>query len=189
MRIGVYVGSFNPFHKGHKHVVDFLLDNDYIDKIIIIPTGNYWNKINLISTKDRVDMIKKYSSDKIIIEENINNLPYTYQVLDKLKEIYPKDTLYLIIGSDNLVNFHLWKNIDSILENKVIVLSRGEINMQEYINKFENSNNFIIANNFIKIDISSTEIRNMIKEKNYQDLSKYLDDNIIKYISENNLYS
>lgn len=47
MRIGVYVGSFDPVHIGHIKIVNYLLDNHIVDKIIIIPTGCYWNKTNL----------------------------------------------------------------------------------------------------------------------------------------------
>ena len=44
MKLGVYVGSFNPVHIGHKYIIDYLLNNKYVDKIIVIPTGNYWDK-------------------------------------------------------------------------------------------------------------------------------------------------
>ena len=47
MKIGVYVGSFNPVHIGHIKIVKYLINNNYFDKVIIIPTGNYWNKQNL----------------------------------------------------------------------------------------------------------------------------------------------
>ena len=122
MRLGVYVGSFNPVHKGHIQVANYLLDNNYIDKIEIIPTGNYWDKKNLIDVNFRIEMLKFYESEKIYINETLNNCEYTYQVLNELKK--DNNELYLIIGSDNLPNFHLWKNIDEILKNKVIVVSR-----------------------------------------------------------------
>ena len=38
MKIGIFVGSFNPLHKGHIKIVDYLLAK-YLDKIIVIPTG------------------------------------------------------------------------------------------------------------------------------------------------------
>ena len=48
MKIGVYVGSFNPVHIGHIKIVNYLLDN-YLDKVIIVPTGNYWEKIDIVN--------------------------------------------------------------------------------------------------------------------------------------------
>ena len=49
MKIGVYVGSFNPPHKGHKKIANHLVKNKYVDKVLIIPTSNYWNKTNLVN--------------------------------------------------------------------------------------------------------------------------------------------
>ena len=45
MRLGVYVGSFNPVHKGHIKIINYLLNN-VLDKVLVIPTGNYWDKNN-----------------------------------------------------------------------------------------------------------------------------------------------
>jgi nicotinic acid mononucleotide adenylyltransferase len=35
-------------------------------------------------------------------------------------------------------------------------------------------------------DISSTEVRNMIRDK--KDISEYVDEDVIEYINKNNLY-
>ena len=59
MKIGVYVGSFNPVHVGHIKIVNHLLVN-YLDKVIIVPTGNYWNKNNLVDINHRISMLKFY---------------------------------------------------------------------------------------------------------------------------------
>ena len=117
MKIGVYVGSFNPPHLGHMKVIDYLLKYDYVDKIEIIATGNYWDKNNLINIQDRINMLKFYESENIIINDELNDLPYTYQVLNRLKEKYENDELILIIGDDNLPKFHLWKNYQLFTQN------------------------------------------------------------------------
>ena len=39
MKIAIYGGSFNPMHIGHEKIVDYVLENLNMDKIIIIPVG------------------------------------------------------------------------------------------------------------------------------------------------------
>ena len=74
------------------------------------------------------------------------------------------------------------------MQNKVIVLQRNDVNFEEYIEKYEEKDNFIGISDFKYIDISSTEIRNMIKNKDINNLAKYMNNNEIEYLLENNLY-
>lgn len=180
MKLGIYVGSFNPPHKGHMKVVEFLLNNKIVDKVIILPGPNYWNKTNMVDIKKRVEMVKIFETENIIVDDINNNYPYTYQVLESLKKTYPNDELYLIMGSDNLESFHLWKNVDEILKNHVIVLRRGNTDIAKYLNRFDKSR-FIIIDNFPFIDISSTEIRKNLNNEN-------LDERVLSYIKKHNLY-
>lgn len=183
MRIGVYVGSFNPVHKGHKYVMDYLIKNNYVDKIIVIPTNNYWNKTNLIDIKHRINMLKYYENDRILINNYLNDKKYSYEILDIIKKENNEDDIYLIIGADNMPKFYLWKNVYSILKNKVIVLNRNDIDVKKYIAKVDQER-FLILNNFDYLDISSSEIR-----KNVKEYKNYLDENVYNYIIKNKLYS
>ena len=178
MRLGIYVGSFNPPHEGHHKVMKYLLEKSLVDKVLLLPTPNYWDKTDLVNVNERIEMLKFYEDKNVIVDTTHNNYPYTYEVLRSLKKDYPEDELYLIIGSDNLEKFHEWKNIDEILENRVIVFNRGEIIKNKYLDKY--SNQFIYINDFDYIDVSSTDIRN----GNYNNL----DPNIKKYIEEHHLY-
>ena len=184
-RVGVYVGSFDPVHLGHKHVIDYLINNNVVDKLIVVPTGDYWDKKLNSPLKDRINMLKYYQSDKVIINDTLNNLEYTYEVLNELNKEY--NNLYLVIGADNIKDFHLWKNVDEIVKNKVVVLGRNNINIDECISKYDKSR-FIMCDDFKEVNISSTEIRELIKENKITLLDKYLDSDIIKYIIDNNLY-
>ncbi len=186
MKVGVYVGSFDPVHKGHKQVIDNLLDNNYVDRIEVITTYGYWDKTNLIDINHRINMLKFYENDKIHINETLNHYEYTYQVLNELKKT--NDELYLIIGSDNLPKFNLWKNVDEILNNKVLVIPRKGYEIGDYINQYAKKENFIITNSYEQKDISSTKIRELIKSNKITELKDLLDKEILKYIIDNNLY-
>lgn len=186
MKIGVYVGSFNPVHKGHKAIIDYLLDNNYVDKIEIVPTGNYWDKKDLLDINDRIKMLKFYETDNIIVNTNLNDLEYTYQILQTLDN--KENELYLIIGTDNLPKFHLWKNVEELLNYKIIVIPRNNLQMDNYTMRFEKKENFIFLNDFHQIDITSTRIREIIRKGNTSELPKILDKKIENYIIENKLY-
>ena len=188
MRIGVYIGSFNPVHKGHIEVINYLLDNNYIDKVMVIPTGNYWDKDNLLDTSKRIGMLKLYENDNIIINDKLNNISYTYLLLRELKKEIA-DELYLIIGADNIIKFDLWKEYKEIINNyKILVLPRDKVDIFEYLNKFDNKDNFIVVNDFKEMDIASSEIRNLLIHKEYDKVSKYLDNIVVDYIKKNGLY-
>ncbi len=179
MRLGIYIGSFNPVHIGHVKVVNYLLDNNYLDKILIVPTLNYWDKNDLVDIKDRINMLKFFETDKITIDEEHNHLIYTYELLEDLKKIYD-DELYLIIGADNILHFNEWKNYEKLLKYPIIIMNRNNIDISECIKKYP-KNNFVIISDYPYIEISSSEIRNSLD-------SKYLDKRVLEYIKKNNLY-
>ena len=186
MKIGVFVGSFNPVHKGHIKISNYILDN-YVDKLIMIPTGNYWDKVDLIDIKDRINMLKNYETDKLIIDDKLNDLEYTYQVINELKKQYKNDELYLIIGADNIVNFDKWKNYQELLKIGFIIYKRDNIDIDYYLDKLNKKDDAIIINNVDSIDISSTKIRELLK--NNGNVNDYVDKEVLEYIKKNNLYS
>ena len=49
MKIGIYVGSFNPIHLGHVNVINYLLDNKYLDKLFIKIGKSFDNSETIIS--------------------------------------------------------------------------------------------------------------------------------------------
>ena len=179
MDIGIFVGSFNPPHDGHIKIAKYLIENNYVDKVLILPTPNYWNKQDLVSIKDRINMLKFYEDKNIVIDDIHNNYPYTYLVLKSLEHDYPNDTLYLILGSDNIKDLNKWKNLELILKHKIIVMNRGD-NIEEYINKL-GKEHFIVVDNFQSINISSTKIR----EGNVDNINP----KVLEYIKNNHLYN
>ena len=180
MKLGIFLGSFNPPHKGHTHTVKYLLEKQIVDKVLIVPTKEYWDKKNLASLQDRINMLKFFETKNIIIDTENNDYEYTYQLMRVLKNKYPNTELHLIIGADNIINFNKWKNYEELLQYKIIIMNRGNIDIEKYANNYPNAN-FIILKDFENIDISSTEIRNNLN-------NRYLDNKVLRYIKKNNLY-
>lgn len=188
MRIGIFGGSFNPPHKMHKNIAIFLLQNNYIDKVIYVPTGNKYNKKDLIEAKYRLKMLEIMTrNDNRMNTSNYeikNTLTYTYQTLDYFKSIYPNDEIYFICGSDNLKEITTWKNYKYILNNyKLLVIKRNNDNLDEIIKNLDNKSIVIIKIN--SEDTSSSTIRKDLKSG--KDNSN-IDEDILKYIKKEKLY-
>lgn len=185
MRIGVYVGSFNPIHKGHKHVVEFLLSNNYVDKMIVVPTIEYWDKQKLLDLEKREEMINLSFEGKVIVK-SFPSLQYTYQIMKQIQLEFPNDELYLVIGADNLNDLDKWKNVNELSNYYIIVINRG--NEFASVDKFKFKDRFVLLKDFPFLDISSTQIRKLIRCKEYDKVKEFVDNNVVQYIRDNNLY-
>ena len=183
MKIGVYVGSFNPPHKGHKKIANHLVKNKYVDKVLIIPTTNYWNKTNLVDLEHRINMLNFFKTENIIIDNKLNNIEYTYQILRELKK--DNNEYSLILGADNIIDFHKWNYYEELLELELLIINRDNIDVKSYLDKLNKKDKYKIID-IKNIDISSTYIR---KSLNNKTITKYIDKEVLEYIKKENLYS
>lgn len=183
MKIGVYVGSFNPPHKGHIKIANHLVQNKYVDKVLIIPTNNYWNKTNLIDLNHRLNMLNFFKNDNIIINNTLNNLEYTYQIIRELKQ--DNNEYSLILGADNIVSFDKWKNYEELLNLELLIINRDNIDVKEHLNRLNKKDKYKIIK-IENIDISSTYIRENLDNK---DILNIIDKQVLDYIKQEKLYS
>lgn len=181
MKIGVYCGSFNPVHKGHIKIARECVKQHLVDKVLIIATGNYWDKSIEISLQDRINMLKLYQSKQIEIEEELNGLQYTYMIFQELKKANPDNEYNLIIGADNLENFEKWKRYKYLLKNGLIIVKRDDMD-DEYIHQEMvelKSYNYKILN-IEPIDANSTYIRQNLND--YKKIKGMLDKKVYDYL-------
>ena len=194
MKIGIYGGSFNPCNLGHKRVVEKLLEK-FFDKVIVLPTGNYYRKSNLLKGEERLKMLNLMFEDnpKVSISdyEFKNNLIYTYRSLDYFQSVYKNDTIYFILGSDNLVGFDNWKRAEYILSNyHLCVIRREKQDVSELLKKYEKYQDHLT---FFDLDIeykeiSSTKIRDLLAADNFLSAKELLDERVYNYIVEKKFY-
>jgi cytidyltransferase-like protein len=100
--IAIYIGSFDPFHIGHMRICEYLLQNNLVDMLYILPNTPCRSKPNRLSLEHRLNMIHlqlnssdicRSLKDQIIIrEENAD---------DVIKELKRNGRiLHLVMGSD-----------------------------------------------------------------------------------------
>ncbi|MDP2091334.1 MAG: nicotinate-nicotinamide nucleotide adenylyltransferase [Candidatus Gracilibacteria bacterium] len=195
--IAIYGGSFNPPTKqGHFKVIEGVLNNTDINKIIITPSGERMDKNHNISHTYRRKMIEVFLEklkesglntelDMYFFEGKNNGKTTTLK-----EEKYFRDKLGLsptfIYGTDVIENMHKWiGNSDKYIEQK---LKKIFVNRPGYdFNPIKYSiDNYILLDIPEIIDISSSIVREMIKNK--QSVKDILDSEILKIIDDNNLY-
>ncbi len=199
MRIGIFGGTFDPPHAGHKKYADEVRKRLSLDKLIVIPTATPPHKQKKTSTtaEDRLNMLEiLFRGDGEVdvsdMEIARGGRSYTFETVTLLREQYPDDELIFILGSDMLLSFHTWKNPDVILEKvKICAVTRnGEISekmLGEYAEKhFPGKKGSFIICDFEPIEISSTEIRE--KVKNGLSVDGLVDAQVMEYIKEKELY-
>lgn len=158
MRIGLLLGSFDPVHNGHIEMARKALEADLVDLVLFVPTKqNPW-KENSSDYITRCWMlltaIRNISKCAIsAIEDGLAPPYYSYKTLEALKERYVGDDLFLIVGADTATSIKDWKNGDQILKTiPLITISRP------------GSEPTGIIDIPLQVDISSTEVRNLVKE-------------------------
>ena len=201
MRRAIFGGSFDPVHNGHINLVKQICGKVHLDEVIVMPTAISPFKQNMerkpASAADRLEMCRLAFSDMDFVtvsdfEISLLEVSYTVNTLRHFHSLYPDDELFIIIGSDNLLSFEKWRNYEEILSLcTVIAASRenGETDMSELEAQAKKLRKFgeILLVRTETFEASSTEIREKIKKNS--DISCYVHENVVKYISEHKLYT
>ena len=190
-RIGLYPGTFNPIHNGHVTLANYFINNTELDEVwvVLTPQNPFKKNNHLIEDNYRLEMANKiFNHLKNIkvsdIEFQLEKPNYTIDTINRLLGDYPKNQFTLLIGEDNLANFHQWKDYSKILD-LVNIFVYPRIKMIDIDQEIINNARIKILN-APKIKVSSEEIREKMKEGN--DIQGYLPKEVYKYIIEKKLY-
>jgi len=127
---GLLGGSFNPAHGGHRCISLLALEALGLDEVWwLVSPGN-----PLKPDKGMASLTARYRSARAMsrnapirataIERELGTR-FTVDTLRALKRRYPKRRFVWLMGSDNLAQFHLWKNWRQIArEMPIAVIAR-----------------------------------------------------------------
>lgn len=194
MKIGIMGGTFNPIHNAHLLIAEMAREEYRLDRVIFITDGNPPHKSANVTAKQRFEMTHIAIADNSAFEEddfeiNRSEKSYTVNTLGYLKEKYPNDDLFFIIGEDSLNDFDKWYKPDKILEMcSLLVFPRKSLkSLTETIKVVkEKMNGRIFPISAPVFRISSTDIRNRVK--NGQTVRYMLPENVRDYITKYHLY-
>lgn len=200
MKIGIMGGTFDPIHNGHLMLGETAYHQFQLDKVWYMPNGNppHKKQSNIgMDAMTRMEMVKLAIDgidyfelqDYEVMKESVSP---TYQTLAHFKEIYPDDTFYYIIGADSLFAIERWLHPELIFPNCIILAAcRDEIDTSKEMNsqidylcqKYDAQIKFLTSP---LIDISSSELRQMIRNK--QSISGHVPQAVADFIAKEGLY-
>jgi len=187
MKIGLYFGSFNPVHVGHLIIANHIINNTGLSQLwfVVSPQNPFKNASSLLNEYQRLHLVNiAIEGEAKLRASNVEfKLPkpsYTIDTLTYLKEKYPDYEFAIIMGSDGFQNLNKWKNYEMLVKHYSFYIYKRP--------GFEITDTFgaaVTVMNAPLLDISSTAIRNMIKEKKS---IRFLVPDIVKEDIERNAY-
>lgn len=189
-KVGLFFGSFNPIHIGHLIIANTMLENTDLEEVrfVVSPQNPLKKRSTLLHEFDRLYMVERAIADNFRmkgedVEFNMPKPSYTIDTLVYLQEKWPDKKFVLIIGEDNLLHFHKWKNYEQILDNyELYVYPRpGCIDDME----IKNHPNVQMVQAPL-LDISATFIRDLIK--NNKSVQYLLTPEVEGYIKSKGFY-
>ena len=164
---------------------------------VVSPQNPFKDKKSLLKDHNRLDMvqlaIKNYPKMRASnVEFSLPTPSYTIDTLTYLKEKHPDYSFSLIMGEDNLKSLHKWKNYELLLKNHQIIVYPRILGEEKKDEVFESLRLTVAQHENIHqieapiIELSATEIRNMIKEgKNTRPM---LPPEVFEYLDGSSFY-
>ena len=197
MKIGIYGGSFDPVHKGHVNAAVNFMEELSLDKIIIIPAYQPPHKKGLAMTpsEHRMNMCRLAFGDMENFEVSDIEIQradegYMADTVEQLREMYPDDELFLLIGGDMLLSFRRWYEWHRITDEAVLAVAARNWEDDAALE----AEAAILRSNgaevrIVPIDVkelSSTDVREAVRRAD--DISSMVPKGVDEYIWDHYLY-
>ena len=194
-------GTFDPVHLGHLVMAEDAREAFALDEVLWIPSNVSPHKQGraIASAEHRLEMIERAiagnphfrASD---IEMRRGGVSYTVDTLRLLREEYPGDEWFFIMGVDSLLELRTWKEIGNLLEVCRFVTVARPGHGHEGILPESLGLPLPAARQLLKdmlrghfIDISSTEVRQRVRSG--KSIRYLVPAAVADYIHERHLYT
>ena len=188
----LYFGSFNPIHKGHIALAEWVVEQGLCDELIFIvspqnplkeqkelaPEFSRYEMCEMACTSSRYPERIKVSAVEFVLEKP----SYTINTLRYLQEQFGSEMEFsILLGADNIENFDRWREYEEILSNyRLLVYPREGYSVEKFADKIT------LLEEAPLFDYAATDIRKEIAGgKNFTDK---VCPSVAKYIIQNELY-
>jgi len=203
--IGIFGGTFDPIHVGHKAIAMAVRELFGLSSVFIVPVFRSPLRVDTNAFADseaRLTMSHLATVDEtwlfvdpVEIERGRkDSLPsYTIDTLEHFRVLFPNSPLTLVVGSDN-VAFHKWRRVEEFTGylSRIAVVSRAGYEEEADRNLAQVSEEFPALAELVEflriapIPISSTVIRESLR--NGVVPSRFLNPLVELYIVKYGLY-
>ncbi len=198
-RIGVFGGSFDPVHMGHLTIAQDAVEQLELNRLIFVPAAVPPHKQGktLVEGRHRFEMLQLATEANLSFEVSDMELQrggisYTFDTMNQIQFEHPGAELFFIVGLDSLVELHLWKNIEQLLELCTVVpFARGGEDPARIAEQIQLSNGWKtkLLGRLIRIheiEISASEVRMRLAEG--LSIRYLVPPEVEMYIAEHHLY-
>jgi len=196
MKIAILGGSFDPPHLGHLNAAQQAIELLRLDQVWLMPCFSHAFDKRLSSAKQRLAMCRLLQTSNILVSDleiQKGGISYSWETLQLLKQQFPQNDFYWIVGSDQLADFTKWYKWQELLKNERLIffprnkdIQQTKKQLPQLTGKNILSENIIFLEKAKTVDISSTLIRERINKK--LPIIDFVGEKINCYI-ENNLVS
>ena len=168
MTIGIFGGAFNPPHMGHLIVAEAVGEQLHLDKVIFVVSADppHRRDVGRATAEARFTMTKlavrgNTRFDLSDMEIQRPGKSYTVDTVLGFEALHPRARLFLLIGSDNLAEFHTWRSPREIIARcELVAFTRPGFPMDGIKNEFVRSAQVLTAP---IVGISASDIRRRVK--------------------------
>ena len=181
MKIGVYGGTFNPPHLGHVTAARAVFELLKLDLLLVVPDREPPHKAlpaGSPTPEQRLEMTRLAAEqlglgDKVRVldvELKREGRSYTSDTLKALREQYPEDELWLLMGTDMFLTLQAWHTPEEILSLAgIAAFGRTEADTEELFSAqrdylyrtYPQARIFTLTIPGV-VDVSSTELRALL---------------------------
>ena len=183
MKIGVYGGTFNPPHLGHVTAARAVFELLKLDLLLVVPDRHPPHKTlpeGSPTPEQRLEMTR-LAAEQLGLGEKVRVLDvelkregrsYTSDTLAQLKEQYPEDELWLLMGTDMFLTIQSWHAPEKILSLAgIAAFGRTEADTEELFSvqreylyrTYPQARIFTLTIPGV-VDVSSTGLRGMLAQ-------------------------
>ena len=201
MRIGIYGGTFNPIHRGHLTAAAAAAKQLCLDKLLLVPDAIPPHKplpAGSADAADRLEMVQLCTGELPVpaevtdLELRRQGASYSCDTLAALREQYPADELFFLMGSDMFLSFESWHRPEEICRLATLaVFSRRTADeaaafarQKEKLEKAFSARVTVVMNPEV-IEVSSTQLREELARGRGR---AYLTEPVYGYILRKGLY-